>query len=80
MAKSKVAVTLEAHLLDQLDRLVRSGQFPNRSQAIEVAVLEKLDRLKHRRLTEECAKLDPVEEAREAELGFGQEGVEWPAY
>jgi Arc/MetJ-type ribon-helix-helix transcriptional regulator len=78
--KSKVAVTLEAELLDQLDRLVRGGHFPNRSQAIESAIQEKLDRLKRRRLIDECAKLDPIEEQRLAEEGFGQEGVEWPPY
>jgi metal-responsive CopG/Arc/MetJ family transcriptional regulator len=78
--KSKVAVTLEAELLHQLDRLVRNGHFSNRSQAIESAVQEKLERLKRRRLIEECAKLDPIEEARDAEEGFRQDGVEWPAY
>lgn len=80
MPKSKVAVTLDAELLDRLDRLVGSGHFPNRSQAIEMAVQEKLDRLQRRRLIEECDKLDPIEEARDAEEGLGQEGVEWPAY
>jgi Arc/MetJ-type ribon-helix-helix transcriptional regulator len=42
MAKLKVAVTLDAGLLDQVDTLVRERRFPNRSQAIESALAEKL--------------------------------------
>ncbi|MXY98177.1 MAG: hypothetical protein F4Z29_10630 [Gemmatimonadetes bacterium] len=44
--------------------------YKNRSQAIEEAVSEKLDRLKRGRLARECAKLDPVEEQELAEEGF----------
>lgn len=80
MRKAKVAVTLDAPLLDRLDRLVDSGHFPNRSQAIELAVTEKLDRLERRRLAAECAKLDPVAEQALAEEGLGTDGASWPAY
>ncbi len=80
MAKAKVAVTLDAPVLDRLDRLVVGGHFPNRSQAIEVAVTEKLDRLERRRLAEECAKLDPAAEQALADEGLGPDAAAWPVY
>jgi hypothetical protein len=36
--------------------------FPNRSQAVETALAEKLERLSHARPAREAAKLDPAEE------------------
>jgi Arc/MetJ-type ribon-helix-helix transcriptional regulator len=39
------AVTLNGPLVSRLDRLVDGGVFPNRSQAIEAAVVEKLERI-----------------------------------
>ncbi len=35
MRKTKVAVTLEAKLVQQLDELVAERRYPNRSQAID---------------------------------------------
>ena len=46
--------------------------FPSRSQAIEVAVQEKLARLDQGRLARECAKLDPDFEKALAEVGFAE--------
>jgi metal-responsive CopG/Arc/MetJ family transcriptional regulator len=80
MAKTKVAVTLDAKLLGRLDRLVRREQFPNRSQAIETALQEKLARLDRTRLARECAQLDPREERALAEEGLGSELAAWPEY
>ena len=80
MSKLKVAITLEASLLDQVDTLVREHHFPNRSQAIETALAEKLVRLSRARLARECAKLDPAEERRFAEEGLGEDLKSWPAY
>ena len=80
MSKMKVAVTLDAGLLDQVDTLVRERQFPNRSQAIESALAEKLMRLSRARLTRECAKLDPAEERRFADEGLAEDLKSWPAY
>jgi Arc/MetJ-type ribon-helix-helix transcriptional regulator len=60
--KAKVAVTLDSELIRRVDRLVKAARFPNRSQAIEVALAEKLERLDRARLARECAKLDPKEE------------------
>ena len=60
MAKTKVAVTLDSQTLRRVDRLVRDARYPNRSQAIEAAVAAQLERLEHRRLADECAKLEAV--------------------
>lgn len=60
MAKTKVAVTLDSQTLRRVDRLVRDVNYPNRSQAIAAPVAAQLERLEHRRLADECAKLDPA--------------------
>lgn len=53
--KSKIAITLDEKIVKQLDSLVVQQSYKNRSQAIEEAVSEKLDRLKRGRLARECA-------------------------
>jgi len=45
MSRSKVAISLDQHLLLRLDRLVKGAGFPSRSQAIQVAIEEKLERI-----------------------------------
>jgi len=66
--------------LDRLDQLVKKEVFPNRSQAIEEAVAEKLARLEKSRLAQECAKLDPTFEKALAEEGLSEDLAEWPEY
>ncbi len=80
MARSKVAISLEESILNRLDKLVKKKVFPNRSQAIEEAVAEKLARLERSRLAQECAKLDPAFEKALAEEGLSEELAEWPEY
>lgn len=80
MPKAKVAVTLDTLTLRRVDRLVRDARYPNRSQAIEAAIRAQLDRLEHRRLIEECAKLDPAEERAMAEEGLVADLEGWPEY
>ena len=80
MPKTKVALTIDADLLDQVDHLVARQRFRNRSQAIEAALAEKLARLARTRLAEECAKLDSVEEQQLAEEGLAASGESWPEY
>ena len=80
MAKAKVAVTLESTTVERLDRLVVAGRFSNRSQAIEIAVEDKLERIERRRLAEESAKLDPVSEQALADLGLEADEAAWPEY
>ena len=80
MGRSKIAITLKEETLGEIDRLVSEHRFPNRSQAIQEAVDEKLGRLSHNRLAQECAKLDPNHERALAEEGMGGELAEWPEY
>jgi len=80
MARAKVAISLDANTLNRLDRLVKSHVFPNRSQAIQEAVEEKISRLDRSRLARECAKLDPAYEKALAEEGISTELAEWPEY
>lgn len=78
MAKTRVAISLDSQILMRVDRLVRDAHYPNRSQAIEAAVLVHLERLDGRRLAEECAKLDRAAERVLAEAGLAEGGAAWP--
>ena len=80
MGKSKIAITMDEKTLGAVDRLVAERSFPNRSQAIQEAVDEKLARLAQGRLARECAKLDPEFEKALADEGIGRELAEWPEY
>jgi len=80
MPVSKIAITIDNELVKEIDLLVKSNLFPNRSKAIQEAVKEKLERLKRTRLAKECAKLDPEFEENMAEEGFSLEIKEWPRY
>jgi len=80
MGRSKIAISLDEQVLRRVDRLVREALFPNRSQAIQVAVEEKLERLERSRLARECSKLDPEFEKSLAEDGLTEELAEWPEY
>lgn len=80
MPTTKVALTIDASLIEQVDQLVAKKVFPNRSKAIQEALRDKLARLKGTRLARECAKLDPKQERALAEEGMGQELDSWPEY
>ncbi len=80
MGRSKVAISLDESTLNRLDKLVQKQVFPNRSQAIQEAVAEKLARLERSRLAQECAKLDPAFEKALAEEGLSEDLAEWPEY
>ena len=80
MGRSKVAISLDESTLNRLDKLVQKQVFPNRSQAIQEAVVEKLARLERSRLAQECAKLDPAFEKALAEEGLSEDLAEWPEY
>lgn len=80
MPKTKLAITLDATLVGELDHLVSRRRFANRSQAIEVAVAEKLERLAKTRLAQECSKLNPNEERALAEEGLAGSRDTWPEY
>jgi Arc/MetJ-type ribon-helix-helix transcriptional regulator len=78
--KTKVALTLEAKLVERVDELVVQQRFRNRSQAVEAALAEKLQRIARTRLAGECAKLDPKEEKALAEEGLAGSLETWPEY
>ncbi len=59
MPKMKVALTLDAELLERVDELVTKQRFRNRSQAVESALADKIHRLARTRLARESAKLNP---------------------
>jgi metal-responsive CopG/Arc/MetJ family transcriptional regulator len=80
MSRAKVAVSLEETALGRLDQLVKNAVFPSRSQAIQIAVEEKLERMERSRLARECAKLDRGFEQALAEEGMTEDLSTWPAY
>jgi Arc/MetJ-type ribon-helix-helix transcriptional regulator len=80
MPKTKVALTIDADLLDQVDALVSQQKFRNRSQAIEAALADKLHRLARTRLAREAAKLNPAQEKRLADEGLADPLDSWPEY
>jgi metal-responsive CopG/Arc/MetJ family transcriptional regulator len=80
MPKAKVAISLDQQMLERLDQHVRDKMFANRSQAIEAAVEEKLQRLSRVQLARECKKLDPAYEKELAGESFSEELSGWPEY
>jgi len=80
MSKEKIAVTIDERFIGELDRLVDERVFQSRSQAIQEAVSEKLQRMKRTRLAAESAKLEPVLERELSEEGFTKDMKQWPEY
>ena len=80
MSVAKVTISIESGLLRKVDHLVSENVFPNRSQAIQAAVEEKVSRLDRNRLARECAKLDKADERSLADMGLTAEVDEWPEY
>ncbi|MBC8374586.1 MAG: CopG family transcriptional regulator [FCB group bacterium] len=80
MSASKIAITIDSTLLDELDRLVVEKKFPSRSRAIQIAVAEKLKKIHATRLAVECSKLDPELEQSMADESLNEELESWPEY
>jgi metal-responsive CopG/Arc/MetJ family transcriptional regulator len=80
MPKTKVALTLDSTLIDQVDELVARRRFRNRSQAVETALADKLQRLGRTRLARESARLNPRDEKRLADEGLADDLAAWPEY
>jgi Arc/MetJ-type ribon-helix-helix transcriptional regulator len=74
----KIAVTLDRKTVEDLDRWVREGKYPNRSRALQSAVDVLSEREKRGRLARELSKLDRREEQRMAEEGLGD--ASWPPF
>lgn len=73
----KVAVTLDRRAVEDLDRWVSEGKYPNRSRALQAAVSLLAEREKRTRLARELSKLVRTDEQRMAEEGLGD--ASWPA-
>jgi metal-responsive CopG/Arc/MetJ family transcriptional regulator len=80
MGKAKIAITLDEKIVVRLDRLVKQEAFSNRSQAIEEALRDKLQRLDRTRLARELSNLDPEYEKALAEEGLAKDTSEWPEF
>ena len=80
MSKEKIAITIESKLLSRLDRLVKSKVFPNRSRAVQQALIEKLDSFESNRLEKECSKLDVKFEQALADEGLSMDIESWQDY
>lgn len=80
MAKTKIAITVESALIEEVDGLVARRKFASRSQAIEAALADKLERMAKARLARECAKLNTDGEKVLAEEGFAGSAESWPEY
>lgn len=80
MSTEKISVSIDAAILQRLDRLVKDETFASRSRAIQIAVEEKLERFDRTRLARDLAKIDPAEEQAMAELGFGDDAAKWESY
>ncbi len=80
MNVAKVTISIDQNLLNHIDRLVKSKVFASRSQALQVAIQEKIARLNKTRLLQESAKLDPLAEQAWADEGLAAELATWPEY
>lgn len=70
-------------LLKKTDRHVKDREFSSRSQFVQIAIAEKLERLDKIRLAQECAKLTDKDRRQEqvlADEGLALDFKEWPEY
>ena len=80
MNAARVTISIDQNLLKSIDQSVQSKVFAIRSQAVQVAVQEKIIRLNKTRLARECSKLDRLEEQASADEGLGADSAAWPEY
>ena len=80
MSTSKVTVSIDSSLLQQIDSLIAARIFPNRSQMIQEALEAKIQEFNRQRFEAECRKLDPQVEQALADEGLGDEIEQWPTY
>jgi metal-responsive CopG/Arc/MetJ family transcriptional regulator len=80
MSVAKVAISIENKLLKKVDFYVKKGVFKNRSQALQMAMNETIAHLEHKRLANECAKLDISLEQQIADNDLAEDMEEWPKY
>ena len=79
MTKAKVAITVDETLLRKVDRLVKQGDYPNRSQAVEAALRAHLLDRRRANYLRESRKLDVKEEQALANERYTAD-VAWPPF
>ena len=80
MPTVKLAVTIDEGVIRDVDRWIAAGEYPNRSRALQAALLELRDRrARRRRLLRELAKLNYREERELAEERLRAEAI-WPEF
>lgn len=77
---AKIAITLDPSLLKRLDYFVKHKIFKSRSQAIQLAVQETVERIEHTSLAQACEKLDPDFERQMADEGLTKDDETWSTY
>ncbi len=80
MSAAKVTISIDESLLKKVDHLVKTRVFHSRSQAIQLAIQEKVTRIDKTRLARECSKLDKSFEQSLANEGLETEIDEGPEY
>ena len=80
MSATKVDVSIDDLLLQRLDDFVKNGNFRDRSEAVQQALSEKIERLDADSFARECAKLDPKAEQQLADEGLAADLSSWPKY
>jgi len=80
MSVAKITISIEEQLLSKLDHWVHGNSFRSRSQAIQVAIQEQVDKLERTRLARECNKLESTVEQSMAEEGIAEDWESWPEY
>ena len=80
MPAAKVTISVDEHVLQEIDRWVAAGEYPNRSRVMQAAIIVlKEQRDRRGTLLEELAKLDPAEERALADERLAAETT-WPAF
>lgn len=77
---AKMVISIDPSLLGRVDDLVSRRVFRSRSEIFQVAVSALVERFEDDALIRECARLDPEEEQRFADMGFSNELTEWSGY
>lgn len=80
MPVAKIAISIDDQLLARLDGFIMQKKFKTRSQAIQLAVQNAVDRLDHKRLMHACMQLDINAERRLADEGLTKDLEEWPEF
>jgi metal-responsive CopG/Arc/MetJ family transcriptional regulator len=80
MSVAKIAISIDDKLLAKLDGFILQKEFKTRSQAIQIAVQNTIERLDHERLINACLQLDVHTERALADEGLTKDIEEWPEF